>query len=957
MKLLIRYCLTFLIFLCFAKAGSTNPEVVSFLGDTFNKETITQNARDLPVVAKADIVVVGGGISGVTSALEAAWAGFSVILLENRNYLGHEFTATNKCKTTEGSIISGSSSSELYQEMIDKEIISGENIDPIALRSYLLDKVAYHPKIEVYFYSLANGVIKEGDTVCGVVFSGRSGRQIVLAKTVIDATEDAIIVTAAGGEFSRTMTGENIARRFIAIDRPEHLPVGPRAVASNLGIGGDSIWVHNKFIELAINSEIGNDIAGDLSLIHSNTLEKSFLLKEHLANDGIVFNQYVPSSETWMDKVPLVLCKEKWNGDLSHFEAVLPTGIKGLVITGRAVDANGRTKSLQSLIKVGELSGKAAVNLTRGVTDFMSPVKSSPSLPNSSNTIQVQELLDGFDSRKYYSMLNQSEVKLPVNGTYDVLVIGGGTSGAIAAIAAARQGVSVAVVEILPNMGGISSNRVNGYYWGVPWKSFLRQEIGDLIHLEKSGGTGGLEKVRFSGEDKKLALQRLAIKAGVKIYYQSLASGAVVKGNKICGVLIDNASGRNILMANVVIDATGHAGIAVAAGAKYHKGRETDGFMNEIEHGPLRDPTNLRDISTSYLRYPSYAVSMNIRESRRIIGDYVVTFDDVIHERTFDDVVCRWRSNYDTHLPTSANQSDLAQDWVGILGLWRRPIIGSIPYRSLLPKEVENILVAAMAYSTDHDALIGGRMQPDMEHLGEAAGVAAAMASKNKASPRKISVSELQTKLVQLGVLRDIDVPKITEKNAPTLDILHRQDLWRTEREKVFPPQEEGKRLPVKEAVELLGTDKALKAMVDIYLEGEMSIPYLKPLLNTQDRSKYEEVAVLLGLLGDDSAVPALLGFLEARNTRRFEYTLEQASSRPSLPLYWISVILLGRFEAKEAVPELLAILNSPPPPSELSFLRRDTYGYDMFKNISTCPPPLASFIIVALGRIGDSIA
>jgi HEAT repeat protein len=262
-----------------------------------------------------------------------------------------------------------------------------------------------------------------------------------------------------------------------------------------------------------------------------------------------------------------------------------------------------------------------------------------------------------------------------------------------------------------------------------------------------------------------------------------------------------------------------------------------------------------------------------------------------------------------------------------------------------------------MAYSTDHDALIGGRMQSDMEHLGEAAGVAAAMASRLKVSPRQIPVKQLQTRLVSLGVLREKDVPGITIKNPPSLDVLHRQDKWRAEREMVFPPEKEGKRLAVKDAIKLLGSEKALDAMVDIYLEGDKAASRLRPLLKSQNRQVYEEAAVLLGLLGDRSAVPALMEFLKERNTRRFEFTLDQATSRPSVPLYWVSIILLGRFEEKAAVPDMLAVLNSPPPPEELSKAQRAAYGDDMFKDVSTCPPPLASFTIVALGRIGDPIA
>jgi hypothetical protein len=777
----------------------------------------------------------------------------------------------------------------------------------------------------------------------------------------------------------RTMFDAKTARRFISARLPESLPLVDQTVASSLGLRGNRILVHDGFIELAVKVSIGENVAGDLSAIQAMTLEKSFALREHLQQEGIMIGNFKPSPETWIDEMPAVACRRQWSKeelaalDFSNEAGVLPVGVEGLVIAGRTVDTRPQMGSLQALLCIGELAGRTAVAISHEMDGFPALAPMASKVLENTETIQVRELISGIEPDKEYQWVRQSPVELPVRGKFDVLVIGGGTSGAISAIAAARQGASVAIVEILPNLGGIGSNRVNGYYWGVPWKSLLRQELGDRIHLVKSPNKGGLEKVGFSGEDKKHALQDLALRAGVNIYYQSLAVGAVVEGSQVRGVVVENASGRHVLLSDVVIDATGQAGIAAAAGAEYAKGRDTDGFLMEIEHGPLRDPTHVVDISESYLRFPSYAASLNIRESRRIIGDYVVTFEDVTQERIFPDNICRWRSNYDTHFPSSANQSDLAQDWTAILGLWRRPIMGGIPYRSLLPKSLDNILVTGKAYSTDHDALIGGRMQPDLEHLGEAAGVAAAMASTLKVVPRDIQVQQLQGELVRLGILRDEDVPGRTITGGPSLDELHRQDLWRKEREKLFPPAAANDTPSLEETVRQLGTNKALDAMVKLYLAGDKALPLLRPLLGSENRRideepipwmrplqgqesrrVQEEVAVLLGLLGDRSAVPTLLEFIKERNTRQFRYTLPNASSRPSVPLYWSSVILLGRFQEKEAVPAMLDLLSMSPPPEKLDTFRRSHYADLMFESTDICPPPLTSFVIAALGRIGD---
>ena len=925
-------------------------------------KTVVQSSRNLVIAGKADVVVAGGGVSGVMAALTAAGEGKSVILLESRNYLGQELTSTYNC--TQGLRFQDVNflPETLRHELMEDKVIRDARFSPEALKSFLLKKVNNEPKIEVYLFSRANGVVIEGNAIRGVVFSGRDGRQVILAGSVVDATEDAIVSRSAGATVDMEQLKSNTARRFISVGSTKYLSPGSRAVPSSLKIAGDSVFVHDGFLELAVPVSFGDDLAEGISAAHAGTLEKSYKLLEYLKEEGVVIQTAVPGPETWFDKVPAVHCSGDFDRgkDIDYHvnEGVFNSGeIDGLVIAGRIARTIQPINSFGDLIVAGEIAGRiAAINAGKNKKSEI-PVATREQPVQNEAVWQIKELLGGIDKGVDYLKIAQSATSIPVSGNYDVIVAGGGTSGIFAAISAARKGASVVLVEILPNLGGISSNRVTGYYWGVPWKSLLRQEVGERIQLEKSGGVGPLEKVRFSGEDKKYVLQEIALKAGVKILYMSLVTGTVVEGNKVRGIVVDNASGRQVLLSRVVIDATGHGGIAVAGGAKYEIGRETDGFMNEIEHGPMRDPTNLRDITSSYLKYPSYAVSMNIRESRRIAGDYTVTFDDVLQERIFPDVICRWRSNYDTHLPTSANMSDQAQDWVGILGMWRKPLTGSIPFGSILPRGIDNILVAAMAYSADHDALIGGRMQPDLEHLGEAAGIIAAMACKRNCTPREVPVTEIQQELVQTGVLRAGDVPHIQVQDAPSLDMLHRQDYWRAEREKVFLPQLEGVRMELKEAVQQLGSGNVTDAMAGIYLEGGKAASLLRPLLKSGNPSAREEAAVLLGMLGDKSSIPVLMDILKNRNTRRFEYTLDQASSRPSVPLYWISVILLGRMEVKESVPLMVEILNEPPAPDKLRQMQRNAYGDDMFEGVHSCPPPLVSFILAALGRIGDPSA
>jgi len=912
--------------------------------------SIVQGPRDVPVVAQVDVAVAGGGVSGVAAALKAVSEGLSVVLVEPRNYFGEEFTATRKCMTAAYEPCPACPQTDaLCRELAEKKIYGGTQVNTLALKDVLRAKVMQSGRIRVYLFSMPVGVVVQQGRVCGVVMVNHSGRQAVLARAVVDATDDGRLAAAAGARFRRTLRGPKTVRRFIAAEGAaavaaafsgEPAPKGtvPFSLARKSGqppsMGGrEMLAVHAGHLELSFPVVIGKDVARDLSRATAVSLQKSFALREQFERSGVKLARFVVAPEILVDEMPVVGCRRQLTAAELSSRAMTdpdfyrPNGVEGLVMAGRTLSAALEVGELATLFCLGEAAGKTAVILARAAKG----VAGLPSVPpgdcpdsriNESGTApccakrtageEVRELLSGPDASEPYPLVRQSQSRLPRSASVDVIVVGGGTSGAMAAIAAARQGVKVALIEALPNLGGTGSNRVPSYYWGVTWKSRLSAELDSRIHCTRRTGPGSAEKVGFSGEEKKYVLQDLAEAAGVVTYYRSFAAGAVVEGNKVLGVVVENANGRQAVLGKVTIDATGHGDIAAAAGAGFAKGRSVDGMLHEVEHGGLlRDPTNVEDISRAYLKRPSGAINMNPRESRRIVGQYMLSFDDIIHQRRFDDVVACWRSNYDSHFPHSANEDDAAQDWIAILGLFRKPLEGQIPYRCLLPQGLENLLVAAKSYSVSHDALIAARMQRDLQHLGEAAGTAAAMACTRRVRVRDLPVDALQRELLALGVLRLEDLPAPGGARAP------------------------GPAPDLAAVVARLGTDRALDAMVELYLAGPKSLPLVRPLVADPSRAKREEAALVLGMLGDRAAAPGLLEMLRDRSPRRLVFTMANASSHPSVPLCCSAAILLGRLREKQAVPLLKESLRDP----------------------EKCTAARASFAITALERIGDRTA
>jgi len=137
------------------------------------------------------------------------------------------------------------------------------------------------------------------------------------------------------------------------------------------------------------------------------------------------------------------------------------------------------------------------------------------------------------------------------------------------------------------------------------------------------------------------------------------------------------------------------------------------------------------------------ATQIGVRESRRIAGEHTLTLEDLAAGREFDDVIALAGYPVDIHSPTD--------DGGGATGELAIANIYEIPYRSLVPLRVEQLLVAGRALSATHEALGAVRVMPPAMATGEAAGTAAAIAVADGVLPRRVPVSTLQARLVRQG--------------------------------------------------------------------------------------------------------------------------------------------------------------------------------------------------------------
>lgn len=138
------------------------------------------------------------------------------------------------------------------------------------------------------------------------------------------------------------------------------------------------------------------------------------------------------------------------------------------------------------------------------------------------------------------------------------------------------------------------------------------------------------------------------------------------------------------------------------------------------------------------------APQIGVRETRRIEGQYTLTADDVLEGRVFDDSICYCAYVIDIHNPLGSGT---------VIRHLRKGSFYGIPYRCLLPKGIDNLLVAGRPISATHEAHSSLRIMPTCAGLGQAAGTAAALSIKDSVSPSSVDGSVLRDVLVEDGAL------------------------------------------------------------------------------------------------------------------------------------------------------------------------------------------------------------
>jgi len=291
--------------------------------------------------------------------------------------------------------------------------------------------------------------------------------------------------------------------------------------------------------------------------------------------------------------------------------------------------------------------------------------------------------------------------------------------------------------------------------------------------------------VAFDPEIFKYVVLKLLVESGVELFLHTWAVKAVKKEESVAGIIVENKGGRAALMSKIVVDASGDGDMAYSAGAPYMQASKEDphtmgaslmlrignvppgfgvpaGSDTAVTWGPGTrvNGTDPLDITRAELEVRMKAIDfvenlreragfqsanlletafqIGIRETRRFIGEYVLTKEDAENDVRFEDAIAISSNPVPSYYGKRYFYSHLGFD---------------VPYRSIIPKSVDGLFLAGRNISMEQAPWQSARsMSPNMA-IAQAAGTAAAICAKEEIQPREIDAKRLRYILGDQGAV------------------------------------------------------------------------------------------------------------------------------------------------------------------------------------------------------------
>ncbi len=904
-----------------------------------------QPGSGIPVIAEVDMLIAGATLGGITAAVSASRSGASVFVAGYLPYPGEDICGTyrglfDKNEYTgkgqingnlSGAAAAGSDAGSVaghsglsHGDLLGIKLFGGDQAaSPMRVKT-VLERELIDNNIDFLYCSYVSDVIFDDDNQpAGVIINNRTGRQAVLCGSIVDCTTGAYVARLAGARFTDTNESGNQDYHLVTVGNSSASKNG--LTVKRLASGAFVRQREYPVLECRASLTAGDFSFSSLAAVEQELRDRTWDTEQVDSADHLFCNRFYRLDSIGRSAPETSRVEEM------PLSAFMPSDFLNFFVFGQCADVP--EKASQAIctpgnqLKLGEIIGAAALSRARERGALKSSqanasgVAAPPgaSVRNRPDRDRATGLYTGYRTRPLKGVeylegvtgeisetlrpnlgtagIYSDETALPVLGEYDVVVVGGGTAGAPAAISASRNGARTLVVEYLHGLGGTGTLGMIGRYWYGHRDGFTKEidkgvrEMADSTHPRHKPGEHEWVK------DWKMEWYRREIrKAGGDIWFGAIASGAFVENGKVRGVLVSTPEGSGVILAKQVVDSTGNADIAIAAGAEYeYVGESTvavqgsglpkvdpDDHYNNTDW-TFVDDSDVFDVTRVFIsgkrKFPAaYDLGKlpQTRERRRIIAEFMVSPIDMLNARRYPDTISYHVSNFDTHGYT-----------VHPYFIIRQPDGGHISYnvdlplRSLLPRGLDGVIVTGLGAGAHRDAMPVIRMQPCLQNQGYAVGYLAAKLVKDDVPVRLVDMKDIQKHLVKIGslpgrVLTDRD-------NMPLPD-------------SAFA-----------DAIDRMGNN--FEGMETLFSNMEKGIEYLEQgLKNSRDDGQKLNIAIALGVLGIDTGWELLAGEIDSHEgwDKGWNFTgMHQFGN--SMSRLDTMIIALGRCGREEALPFIAA--------------------------------------------------
>lgn len=865
-----------------------------------------QQKSDIPIIKEVDVFIAGGSSAAVSAAIKIANFGGSVFLATDHPYLGEDICGTFNYWDV------GKPHTELAKTLF----ADGIPKNPIYYKR-ILDNALLEHKIDFLFSSFVTDVIKEETgQVSGVIISNRSGQQGIKANAIIDATPHATLARELNLLWrSEGITHQDFRYRVVSDEKKSSLPV--KTFKADFALKESPVSI----FEYTINQSIEEDTFREYQEIEQKFRDLTWTSGQMDSADNLCSIPY----KTILSKSRNVAVNI--NIDTVNLASFQPEDTENVYLLNGYVDLS--KNAAEDLLKpchmmqIAERIGLLALKESKEKVCTLPPLFDT----HGYDFVSDKKMKSTYDFVRPHTILdetNRIKQSLRVLGEYDVVVIGGGIAGAPAGIGAAQQGAKTLVVEYLHGLGGMGTlGLIGSYFHG--YRDGYTKIIDDAV--ENYGGKEHPRTIKKEGswvKDWKMEYFRSELrKAGADIWFGAIGIGAFVRDNSVEGVVIATPFGKGVVLAKNVIDSTGSADIAIAAGAQFrHTDKDClavqgaglppifeDRSYNNTDWTFIND-TDIVDVWRTFVTgkkkyddgYYDVGKLPQTRERRRIIGDHEISVLDLYNNRTYPDTVSIHKSSFDTHGFTNDPFFNLKPPRGAHLDE-----IAYVPIRSLIPKGLKNIIVTGLGASADRDAMPVIRMQPCLQNQGYTVGHIAAKAVKENIDFRDVDLKPIQKKMVELGSL-PASVLTDEDNYPPKSDVL----------EKAL--QSVPNNLDQLELV-LWNTPKGLKLLKTAF----------KNATDKNARLQYAYVLATYGIADGWDILSEKIKSIKSWD-KGWRYT-GMGQFGPCMSLLDSMIIALGNTRKKEGLPVLFEKAKMLKPDQEFSHFRALALAFENFKD------------------------